>query len=428
MIKAYIRANQHQDSLKMYSLMAENERIEPDKYTFTFVLKACTGLSSFEKGVKIHEEVVKRNLENDVFIGTRLTYMYSKMGDLVSAWKVFDKMPERDVIVWNALISGVAHCGKAVKAVELFKKMQIILACRRISEELIFQGRVTVNGSVCKTPQTKLDPARDVIYVNGNHLRKKLSLKIYLALNKPKGYICSSGEKETKSAMSLLDDFIKIPRYEKTAYNNVVKCRAIFLDYDGTVVPQPSFIKAPSVEVTTLLSSLSNDPKNTMYIVSERGRSSLSEWFIPCERLGIAAEHGYFIRFISYCLYKRVTMNSSNPGTNYHWSILSTTRSSIALEYEYRTGVVSTLKKAFVKKLKSESPTKEMELQLMREIAVEVLVNVVCIIEKGDETLLLGVYKEFCKDLHTDATGIGSLKIIGSMHLLLVGYVPFSSL
>ncbi|KAG5574752.1 hypothetical protein H5410_054886 [Solanum commersonii] len=83
------------------------------------------------------------------------------------------------------------------------------VASRRSSEELIFQGRVTVNGSVCKTPQTKVDPARDVIYVNGNRLPKKLPTKVYLALNKPKGYICSSGEKETKSVMSLFDDFIK---------------------------------------------------------------------------------------------------------------------------------------------------------------------------------------------------------------------------
>lgn len=83
------------------------------------------------------------------------------------------------------------------------------VASRRSSEELIFQGRVTVNGSVCKTPQTKVDPARDVIYVNGNRLPKKLPSKVYLALNKPKGYICSSGEKETKSVVSLFDDFIK---------------------------------------------------------------------------------------------------------------------------------------------------------------------------------------------------------------------------
>ncbi|CAN4126606.1 unnamed protein product [Withania somnifera] len=83
------------------------------------------------------------------------------------------------------------------------------VASRRSSEELIFQGRVTVNGSVCNTPQTKVDPARDVIYVNGNRLPKKLPSKVYLALNKPKGYICSSGEKETKSVISLFDEFIK---------------------------------------------------------------------------------------------------------------------------------------------------------------------------------------------------------------------------
>lgn len=82
------------------------------------------------------------------------------------------------------------------------------VASRRSSEELIFQGKVTVNGSVCDTPQTKVDPGRDVIYVNGSRLPKKLPSKVYLALNKPKGYICSSGH--NKSILSLCDDFMKI--------------------------------------------------------------------------------------------------------------------------------------------------------------------------------------------------------------------------
>ncbi|GMN51001.1 hypothetical protein TIFTF001_020166 [Ficus carica] len=51
------------------------------------------------------------------------------------------------------------------------------VASRRNSEELIFEGRVTVNGSVCNTPQTRVDPARDVIYVNGNRLPKRLPSK-----------------------------------------------------------------------------------------------------------------------------------------------------------------------------------------------------------------------------------------------------------
>ncbi|KAL6977194.1 putative ribosomal large subunit pseudouridine synthase svr1, chloroplastic [Sarracenia purpurea var. burkii] len=83
------------------------------------------------------------------------------------------------------------------------------VASRRSCEELIFEGQVTVNGAVCNTPQTRVDPARDVIYVNGNRLPKKLPPKVYLALNKPKGYICSSGEKETKPVMSLFEDYLK---------------------------------------------------------------------------------------------------------------------------------------------------------------------------------------------------------------------------
>ncbi|XP_024974750.1 putative ribosomal large subunit pseudouridine synthase SVR1, chloroplastic isoform X2 [Cynara cardunculus var. scolymus] len=83
------------------------------------------------------------------------------------------------------------------------------VASRRSCEELIFDGRVTVNGSVCNTPQTKVDPKTDMIYVNGNRLPKKLPPKVYLALNKPKGYICSSGENQNKSVISLFNDYMK---------------------------------------------------------------------------------------------------------------------------------------------------------------------------------------------------------------------------
>lgn len=83
------------------------------------------------------------------------------------------------------------------------------VASRRSSEELIADGRVTVNGSVCNTPQTRVDIARDAIYVNGNRISKKLPPKVYLALNKPKGYICSTGEKEYKSVMDLFEDYMK---------------------------------------------------------------------------------------------------------------------------------------------------------------------------------------------------------------------------
>ncbi|XP_061371403.1 probable alpha,alpha-trehalose-phosphate synthase [UDP-forming] 9 isoform X2 [Gastrolobium bilobum] len=73
--------------------------------------------------------------------------------------------------------------------------------------------------------------------------------------------------------------------------------RAIFLDYDGTIVPQSSLNKIPSPEVISVLNALCNDTKNIVFIVSGRGRDSLSDWFTSCQMLGLAAEHGYFLRW-----------------------------------------------------------------------------------------------------------------------------------
>ncbi|KAJ8773791.1 hypothetical protein K2173_008254 [Erythroxylum novogranatense] len=93
------------------------------------------------------------------------------------------------------------------------------------------------------------------------------------------------------------------PSFRKLSLDHIVPAyrrtnrRAIFLDYDGTVVPQSSIIKSPSPEVISVLQTLSKDPKNTVFIVSGRGRSSLSEWLGSCDMLGIAAEHGHFLRW-----------------------------------------------------------------------------------------------------------------------------------
>ncbi|URE26226.1 hypothetical protein MUK42_15958 [Musa troglodytarum] len=93
------------------------------------------------------------------------------------------------------------------------------------------------------------------------------------------------------------------PNFRKLMLNHLVSSyknahrRAIFLDYDGTIMPEASINKTPRQETLSILNSLSTDPNNTVFIVSGRGRASLSEWFTSCESLGIAAEHGYFIRW-----------------------------------------------------------------------------------------------------------------------------------
>jgi 23S rRNA pseudouridine2605 synthase len=65
------------------------------------------------------------------------------------------------------------------------------VASRRAAEELIFEGRVKVNGQVVKVPQTMVDWDEDVILVDESPIKGE-EKKIYFILNKPHGYICSN--------------------------------------------------------------------------------------------------------------------------------------------------------------------------------------------------------------------------------------------
>ncbi|MCO5604017.1 hypothetical protein L7F22_058174 [Adiantum nelumboides] len=93
------------------------------------------------------------------------------------------------------------------------------------------------------------------------------------------------------------------PTFRKLSQEHIVsayrrtKSRIILLDYDGTVMPQTSINKTPSPEVISLLDTLCSDPRNVVFIVSGRGRRELSGWFSSCKQLGIAAEHGYYLRW-----------------------------------------------------------------------------------------------------------------------------------
>nr|GLL30332.1 probable alpha,alpha-trehalose-phosphate synthase [UDP-forming] 7 [Ipomoea trifida] len=81
-----------------------------------------------------------------------------------------------------------------------------------------------------------------------------------------------------------------------SAYSRA-KNRAILLDYDGTLMPQTCINKVPNNQIISIVSALCDDAKNTVFLVSGRGKDSLGEWFSPCKKLGIAAEHGYYLRW-----------------------------------------------------------------------------------------------------------------------------------
>ncbi|RUL88088.1 pseudouridine synthase [Tautonia sociabilis] len=66
------------------------------------------------------------------------------------------------------------------------------LGSRRAVEELILQGRVTVDGQVVRDLATKVDPGSAAIAVDGERIRREKT--VYLAVYKPKGFITSNAD------------------------------------------------------------------------------------------------------------------------------------------------------------------------------------------------------------------------------------------
>lgn len=79
------------------------------------------------------------------------------------------------------------------------------IASRRKAEELISERRVRVNGNTASLGDTAVD-GEDVIEVDGVRLKKEPE-RLYLMLNKPRGYVCTlSDEKGRKTVAELVKD------------------------------------------------------------------------------------------------------------------------------------------------------------------------------------------------------------------------------
>ena len=80
------------------------------------------------------------------------------------------------------------------------------LCSRRKAEAHILDGRITVNQTIITQLGTKIDPENDRIFFDAQPVTLELkSPKIYLALNKPEGYVTSCSQQHTKIILDLID-------------------------------------------------------------------------------------------------------------------------------------------------------------------------------------------------------------------------------
>ncbi|KAL9228387.1 hypothetical protein vseg_003976 [Gypsophila vaccaria] len=105
------------NSLHMYRYLVRNN-IKPDNYTYPVLLNSCSSLRDRDHGVEVHCRIVKSGFCSVIEVFNALIDMYGKCGDFGSARHVFDEMPMRDLVSYNAVLGAYAKAGRGMECAE----------------------------------------------------------------------------------------------------------------------------------------------------------------------------------------------------------------------------------------------------------------------------------------------------------------------
>lgn len=133
------------------------------------------------------------------------------------------------------------------------------IGSRRTCEQLITGGRISVNGRIVKKLGTVIDPDKDSINFNGNNISpEKL---IYIALNKPKGYVSAVVDKHSPVVIDLVnikEKIFPVGRLDKNSTG------LLLLTNDGEIAfklthPKYGHLKVYKVKINGRMSSKDTD-------------------------------------------------------------------------------------------------------------------------------------------------------------------------
>ncbi|KAL6593994.1 hypothetical protein ACP70R_048895 [Stipagrostis hirtigluma subsp. patula] len=124
MVEGYSKTEETAEgSLEVFKAM-QRAGFRPTVSTFVSVLGACSLLSSPELGEQVHCQAIKSSLFSDIKVGSALVDMYSKCGRVEDGRRIFDRMPEKNVVTWTSMVDGYGKNGLSDEALELFGEMR----------------------------------------------------------------------------------------------------------------------------------------------------------------------------------------------------------------------------------------------------------------------------------------------------------------
>ncbi|XP_057503827.1 pentatricopeptide repeat-containing protein At1g71460, chloroplastic-like [Actinidia eriantha] len=124
LMSGYVSNGRLEQALRSIVWM-QQEGFKPDVVTVATILPVCAQLRALRQGKEIHGFVVKNDFLPNVSVVTSLMIMYSKCGVLEYSSRLFERMENKNVIAWTAMIDSHAESGSPEDALTVFRSMQL---------------------------------------------------------------------------------------------------------------------------------------------------------------------------------------------------------------------------------------------------------------------------------------------------------------
>ncbi|KDO79230.1 hypothetical protein CISIN_1g045600mg [Citrus sinensis] len=123
MISAYTQSKKFFEAFEIFRQMIRAE-MQPDLVTFVSIIPSCENYCSFQCGESLTACVIKNGLGNQPSVLTALLSMYAKLGNIDSAKFLFDQIPNRNLLCWNAMMSAYVRNRFWDASLAVFRQMQ----------------------------------------------------------------------------------------------------------------------------------------------------------------------------------------------------------------------------------------------------------------------------------------------------------------
>ncbi|KAK7329748.1 hypothetical protein VNO77_23925 [Canavalia gladiata] len=122
LISGFIENHEPEKGFEVFKLMLQRGFV-PDHFSFVGLLGYCTKSDDLRRGMSLHCQAIKLELDSTPLIGNLMMTMYAKFNFIEEVERVFRLIKDKDVISWNTLISAFPHSDDQAKCLRFFKEM-----------------------------------------------------------------------------------------------------------------------------------------------------------------------------------------------------------------------------------------------------------------------------------------------------------------